>query len=166
MMRRGFILVMVLALAGCNSGDDGGAAGDRPSSGAIGDNENNRYELEAIGMITFAHTGGLICRVEDGVLAMDFSIDAGDGDYEYTAEFPGFDPDGSSFDGELMLTYKGDINSTGALTVSFGWGPAPDDFPGVVRAAGTFAGPLRGDAGAAEIAGSYACFLMDSEVGN
>ncbi|MDJ0664039.1 MAG: hypothetical protein QNJ75_05730 [Acidimicrobiia bacterium] len=97
---------------------------------------------------------------------MDFNIDASDGDYEYAATFPAFDPAESSFAGELRLTYKGDITSTGELNLAFGWGPAPDDFPGVVRAAGTFAGPLTGDAGRAEIAGSYACFLMDSEVGS
>ena len=163
---RWYVVLLVVALAACNSGDSSSSGGEQPSSGSIGDDENNRYAMEAFGMVTFEHTGGLICSVEDGALVMDFNIDASDGDYEYVGVFQGFDPAGSSFAGELRLTYKGDITSTGDLNLAFGWGPAPDDFPGVVRAAGTFAGPLAGDAGSAEIAGSYACFLMDAEVGN
>ncbi|MDJ0664038.1 MAG: hypothetical protein QNJ75_05725 [Acidimicrobiia bacterium] len=54
------VVLLVVALAGCNSGDSSSSGGEQPSSGSIGDDENNRYELEAIGMITFAHTGGLI----------------------------------------------------------------------------------------------------------
>lgn len=157
------LITVVLLAAGCG----GGNAGDnQPHGGSIGADENNRYEMEAFGMVTFAHTGGLICSVESGALMMDFNIDAGDGDYAYVGVFPGFDPAGTSFEGELRLTYKEDMTSTGDLTLAFGWGPAPDDFPGVVRAAGTFAGPLAGDAGPAEIAGSYACFLTGSEVGS
>ena len=165
--RRIVVLSIVLVLlAGCNSGDDEGSGGDRPSSGSIGADEVNRYQIDAFGMITFSHTGGLLCGVEDGDLVLDFSIDASDGDYEYVATFPGFDPSESTFQGELVLTYKNGGTSSGMINLDFGYGPAPEGYPGVVRAAGNFAGPVTGDAGPSEIAGSYACFLMDSEVGN
>lgn len=164
--RRMIILSFVLVLlAGCNSGDDGGSGGDQPSSGSIGADEVNRYHIDAFGMVTFSHTGGLLCGVEDGDLVLDFSIDASDGDYEYVATFPDFDPAESRFQGEFVLTYKNGGTSSGMINLDFGYGPAPEDYPGVVRAAGNFAGPVTGDAGTSEIAGSYACFLMDSEVG-
>ena len=166
MHRKRMAVLIVLLIAACSSGDDGGSEGDQPSSGAITDDQMNRYELDAVGTITFTHTGGLICSVEDGELVLDFAIDAGDGDYEYGAVFPGFEPAANGFQGEFTLTYKGDSSSVGPMNLSFGYGPAPEEYPGVVRAAGTFAGPVTGGPGNAEIAGSYACFLMDSEVGN
>ncbi len=160
------LAVLLMATACSNSGDDGSSEDDQPASGSIGSDEVNRYELDAVGYVTFSHTGGLICKVVDGDLVLDFSIDASDGDYEYVANIPGFDPSLSSFEGEFALTYKDEHTSAGAINVAFGYGPAPEEFPGVVRAAGNFAGPISGDAGTAEIAGSYACFLMNSEVGN
>lgn len=159
-------LIVTLLMAGCSSGDSENSGDGETYSGSIGADEVNRYELDAVGKVSFGHTGGLICAVEDGDLVLDFSIDASDGDYEYGAVFPGFDPSLSSFQGEFTLTQSVIGDSTGTVNLSFGLGPAPDGYPGVVRAAGTFAGPVTGDAGAAEMAGSYACLLMDSEVGN
>lgn len=166
-LRRTAILgFAILLLAACSSGDDQGSRGDQPSSGSIGDDEVNRYQLDAFGMITFSHSGGLLCGVEDGDLILDFSIDASESDYEYVATFADFDPTASRLQGEIVLTYKNGGTSSGEINLDFGYGPAPGDFPGVVRAAGNFAAPVAGDAGPSELAGSYACFLMDSEVGN
>ncbi|MCP3994040.1 MAG: hypothetical protein GY722_03105 [bacterium] len=164
--RTATVILAILLLGACNSGDDAGSSSDQPSSGSIGDDEVNRYQLDAFGMITFSHTGGLLCGVEDGDLILDFSIDANDSDYEYVATFADFDPAASRLQGEFILTYKNGGTSSGAINLDFGYGPAPEDYPGVVRATGNFAGPVAGDAGPSEIAGSYACFLMNSEVGN
>jgi len=155
---------MLLLAAGCSSGDAGESPNEVAAGSSIGADENNRYELEAAGVMSFSHTGGLICKVEEGNLVMDFNIDASDGRYEYRAEAPGFDPAAAEFNGEFTLTDYG-TTATGTVKIEFGYGPAPEDFPGVVRAAGTIAGPIRGDSGGAELIGSYACFLQDGEVG-
>ena len=161
-------LVLVIGVSwtiavGCSGGDDDAAS---VQGGSIAADEVNRYELEFVGTITMQHTGGLICSVEDGDLVMDFSIDAADGDYEYQAVIADFDPAATAPEAEFTLVYKDDHTSAGTMAATFGYGPAPEDYPRVERAAGEIGGMITGDAGAAEVHGSYACFLTNSEVGN
>jgi hypothetical protein len=168
-MRRTWVVIMIalgLALAGCKS-DDGAGAGDTGESGgeAITSEENNRYQLVFTGDLALDHTGGLVCGVSDGALILDFSIDASNGEYTYAAAFPGFDPGADSFAGTFDLETAAGGNSSGTVTIGFVIGPAPDDIPGVVRAAGSIEGSVDGAAGAAELAGSYACFLQNAVAG-
>ncbi|MFH1475205.1 MAG: hypothetical protein ABIG85_05025, partial [Chloroflexota bacterium] len=95
----------------------------------------------------------------------DFAVDASSGELTYAAVFPGFDPGGSTFDGSFTLTDASGVASEGAAVISFGYGPAPEGYPGVVRAAGSITGSVSGGAGSPDFAGTYACFLMNSEVG-
>jgi hypothetical protein len=156
----GLVLIGLAACAG------GGSAGRSGQPQGIGDSEVNRYVLTFTGDVPLDHTGGLICGVEGGVLEMDFAIDASDGTYTYAATFPGFDPAGSSFEGTFTLRATAGGESSGAATISFAYGPAPAEYPGVVRAAGTISGSVSGQAGVAGFSGSYACFLTNSEVGH
>jgi hypothetical protein len=154
----GFVL---MTLAACG----GGSAGQSSQPKGVSDSEVNRYVLTFTGDVALDHTGGLICKVEDGALEMSFAIDASDGAYTYEATFPGFDPAASSFPGTFMLHATGAGDSSGAATVSFAYGPAPAEYPGVVRAAGTISGSVSGSAGAADLSGAYACFLTNAAVG-
>jgi hypothetical protein len=156
-------ITVVLLAAGCGGE---GTGDNQPHGDSIGADENNRYELTFTGGVTMEHTGGLICKVEEGKLVMDFNIDATDGTYEYQATVDNFDPAEAEFYSSFGITSSGAPLGAGLLTLTFGYGPAPADFPGVVRAAGTIAGALQTPVEDASVAGSYACFLMDSEVGN
>jgi hypothetical protein len=162
--RAAAIAMALLLTPGCSS--DNGDSADEIFSGSVGSDEINRYQLEFVGGIRLDHTGGLICSVDNGELVLDFSIDASDGEYEYTAGFPGFDPTLARLDGELKLARRDGAEASGPVVLTFGYLPAPAEYPGVVRAAGQIGGgPIAGTAGAAEVNGGYACFLMDSEVG-
>jgi len=169
-MRRTWLVLVValgLTLFGCKSdnspsnGDDGGGS----SSEAISSDANNRYQLVFTGDLALDHTGGLICNVTAGELSLDFSIDASSGEYTYAAVFPGFDPAADSFTGTFSLATTVDGSSGGPVTIGFAIGAAPDNIPGVVRAAGSIEGSISGGAGSADIAGTYACFLQDAMVG-
>ncbi len=165
-VQRYFMVAMVLVLsAGCNSGANDRSDADQPVSGAIGSDEVNRYALGFTGAITLDHTGGLICAVADGDLVMDFSTDASDGVYEYGV-VADFDAAAAQLNGTFEMSSSGAPLASGPVTVTFGYGPAPDGYEGVVRAAGTISGSLLVDAEDAQLSGSYACFLMDSEVGS
>ncbi len=168
-MRRRLLIaatIAVLAISGCNSGD-GGAQGDDGQAGSsdpIGDDEVNRYQLALTGDVEVDHTGGLLCRVDDGVLSFDFAIDAYDGPISYVAEVPGFDPGNTAFEGTFTFE-DSPGQSQGPIEITFSMGDPPEGYEGVVRAAGVTTGSMSGDAGAADINGTYACFLMDAEVG-
>jgi hypothetical protein len=172
-MRRIHVAVaglVLMSLAACGSGgstsgSQSSSAGQSSSPKGVADNEINRYVMTFTGDLSLDHTGGLICKVEDGTLEMSFAIDASDGAYTYEAAFPGFDPAASSFTGTFTLQATEGGESSGTATVSFGYGPAPAEYPGVVRAAGTISGSISGSAGAADLSGGYACFLMNKAVG-
>jgi hypothetical protein len=155
----GLVLMSLVACGG------GASAGESSQPKGVPDSEVNRYVLTFTGDVALDHTGGLICKVEDGALEMSFAIDASDGAYTYDATFPGFDPAGSSFTGTFTLLATAGGESSGTATVSFAYGPAPAEYPGVVRAAGTISGSISGSAGAAGLSGDYACFLMNAAVG-
>jgi FlaG/FlaF family flagellin (archaellin) len=157
------IAVVLMLAAGCKSGEEA-TTSDGGSVTPIGAGEVNRYELEFSGGISMANTGGLICKVEEGDLVMDFSVDASDGTYEYTAVAPGFDATATSFNADFELDSSGSIVGNGEVQVTFGYGPAPAEYPGVVRAAGTIDGTLTTSDGDTDVAGSYACFLQEAEV--
>lgn len=159
------IAALALVAAGCAGDNSDGSETDAPQSGSIGRDEVNRYELAFNGGITMEHTGGLICKVEDGDLVMDFSIDASDGVYDYEASVAMFDPTQTQFNAEFDLMSSGVLLAAGVIGITFDYGPAPDEYPGVVRAAGTIDGGLEGAGDSAAVSGSYACFLMESEVG-
>jgi FlaG/FlaF family flagellin (archaellin) len=159
-----FTVLALVSLAACGSGGSASAGESSPPKG-VGDSEINRYVMTFTGDLSLDHTGGLICKVEDGALEMSFAIDASDGAYTYEATFPGFDPTGSSFTGTFTLNATAGGESSGTATVSFAYGPAPAEYPGVVRAAGSISGSIGGSAGAASISGAYACFLMNKAVG-
>jgi FlaG/FlaF family flagellin (archaellin) len=158
------IAIVMIAAAGCKSSGSE-STGDAGSISPIGEDEINRYELTFSGGISMANTGGLICKVEDGDLVMDFSIDASDGTYEYGAVAPGFDPSATDFNADFELDSGGKTIGNGEVLVTFGYGPAPEEYPGVVRAAGTIDGTLTTSDGDTDVAGSYACFLQDAAVG-
>jgi hypothetical protein len=164
---RGALLLaaIVVFATGCQGSDGGSDSSGETSPPGIGDDDVARYQLEFTGDLAMTHTGGLICKVEDGSLIMDFSIDASDGVYEYGVVASGFDPEDSDFDATFDLTESGESAATGTVQVTFGYGPAPDDIPGVVRAAGTISGPLTAAGGDARIDGSYACLLQNAAVG-
>jgi hypothetical protein len=155
--------LVLMSLAACSSGSGSASQSSQPKG--VPDSEVNRYVMTFTGDLTLDHTGGLICKVEDGVLGLSFAIDASDGAYTYTATFPGFDPAASSFTGAFALNATGGGESSGSATISFAYGPAPVEYPGVVRAAGTISGSISGQAGTAELSGGYACFLMNKAVG-
>lgn len=158
--------VIVLATTGCKAGDESnGTDGDGGDREAITADEVNRYQLVFTGDPALVHTGGLSCEVTAHELIFGFHIDVSSGEHTYAAVFPGFDPQETGFDGTFTLTDASGVVSEGAATVTFEYGPAPEDYPGVVRAAGSISGSISGGAGAADIAGTYACFLMNSEVG-
>lgn len=157
------VAVLLLTTAACQT-DESSSTGVSANS-AIGDDEINRYQIEFEGTISVAHTGGLICKVEDGDLVMDFSIDASDGVYQYNAVAPDFDPAATEFPAEFHMSQSGAPGPAGEIHVTFGYGPAPEEYPGVVRAAGRISGEITADDGATTLAGSYACFLQDAAVG-
>lgn len=152
------VLLAGVLLSACGGDGDSGAE-------AIKKNEVNRYQLTSQGDPAFDHTGGLLCKVEEGVMHFDFSIDAYSGPISYTARATLFDPAQISFKGEFVLSTSDTAASQGPATVTFAFGDPPEGYNNVVRAAGTISGSVAGEAGSAELSGSYACFLMDAEVG-
>jgi predicted small lipoprotein YifL len=164
-MRRIRAAVAVLALVSLAACGSGGSANQSSAPKGVGDSEINRYVMTFTGDLSLDHTGGLICKVEDGALEMSFAIDASDGAYTYAATFPGFDPAASSFTGTFTLLAAGGGESSGTASVTFAYGPAPAEYPGVVRTAGSISGSISGSAGAADLTGGYACFLMNAAVG-
>lgn len=161
-----FVVIFILATSGCNAGNES-TGNDIGGEGQeeIAIDEVNRYQLVFTGDIILAESGGLLCEVTDGDLKMDFAIDASSGDHTYGATFPEFDPREEGFHGTFTLTEASGAVSAGTANVTFEYGPAPDEYPGVVRAAGSITGSISGGAGSADITGTYACFLMNSEVG-
>ena len=168
MSRRLMIVGMIAAvvLVGCKSGGDDSGADDGAAgaSDPISDDQVNRYQLALSGEVSLDNTGGLLCRVDDGVLSFDFGIDAYDGPISYMAEVPGFDPTNTAFEGTFTFE-DSPGRSQGPIELTFSIGDPPDGYEGVVRTAGVITGSMSGDAGAANINGTYACFLMDAEVG-
>jgi hypothetical protein len=116
------------------------------------------------GGVEIDHGGGLICKVEEGSLILGFSIDAYGGPVDYSASFADFDPASSTQEGVFVFT-DSPGSSEGPVTITFSYGDPPDGYSGVVRAEGGMTGSVFGDAGAADLAGSYACFLQNGEVG-
>ena len=167
-MRGRFVIVValvILAVTGCKSGDgDDEANGPEGTSDPISSDEVNRYQLTLSGDVDLDHTGGLLCSVDDGVLSLDFGIDAYDGPINYTATVPNFDPANSALEGTFALN-DASGTSEGPVEMTFSIGDPPEGYEGVVRAAGVITGSTAGDAGSANINGSYACFLMHSEAG-
>lgn len=159
-------VIAVLAVTGCATGE-GGAQRDDDSESAsdpIRDDQVNRYQLVLTGETAFDNTGGLLCMVEDGVMTLDFGIDAYDGPISYVITVPDFDPANSALGGAFALSdTPGESSGPVELTLSIG--DPPEGYEGVVRAAGAITGSMSGAAGSADIAGTYACFLMDAEVG-
>ena len=164
-MRRHFMVligVILLIMAGCNSGSE--PRGGEVENNRIADDEVDRYQLVMTGGLEIDHGGGLLCKVEEGSLRLEFSIDAYSGPMEYSASFAGFDPAASTQEGVFVLT-DSPGPSEGPITITFSYGDPPEGYSGVVRAAGEMIGSVSRDAGAADLTGSYACFLQDGEVG-
>ena len=152
------VLLAGVLLSACGGDGDSGP-------GAIKNDEVNRYQLTSQGDPALDHTGGLLCKVEEGTMHFNFSIDAYSGPITYTAWATPFDPAQTSFKGEFELWTNDAAVSQGPATVTFAYGDPPEGYSNVVRAAGTISGSVAGEAGSAELSGSYACFLMDAEVG-
>lgn len=168
-MRKGLVIAamtVVLVLTGCSSGDGGEQreSGADETSDPITEDQVNRYQLAFNGEVTLDNTGGLLCRVDDGVLSFDFGIDAYDGPISYTITVPGFDPADSALEGTFAFT-DSPGQSEGLVELTFSIGDPPEGYEGVVRTAGAITGSMSGDGGSADINGTYACFLMDAEVG-
>lgn len=164
-MHRHFMIligVILLITSGCNSGNEP-SDGDVENS-PITNEEVNRYQLAMTGGLEIDHAGGLICKVEEGSLLMEFSIDAYSGPIGYSASFAGFDPASSTQEGVFVFA-DSPGSSDGPINITFSYGDPPEGYPGVVRAAGTITGSISGEAGAADLVGSYACFLQHGEVG-
>jgi hypothetical protein len=151
--------LVVLIVVGC--GDDA-TVGVEP----VFDNEVNRFSMEIGDGIDIAEAGGLICKVEDGTLTLDFSPDMADGQpgYTYEARYPNFSAEDPRFDGTIEVTSADGMTWVGKTSMTFSYGDPPEGYFGVVRAAGAIRS-TSDDAGSLQINGTYACFLTDAEVG-